>query len=181
MSCCNVGNWEYFSSNRSSRHAICSSVHVACGPSGAPREKLKDLLTEVDDMSKVWPHTLMQGDMDNEAEYTIVVDGHFALKAKTLTRAVKLLFVSYYVFNICNPIELVNTLTFLQQAILNQDGGNGPIRSCPFLLRLPCRGDMTYSLLQECYNAQFAIVGNWELVSRTVLLLMGNTVRVRVT
>ena len=101
---------------------------MACGPSGAPREKLKDLLTEVDDMSKVWPHTLMQGDMDNEAEYTIVVDGHFALKAKTLTRAVKLLFVSYYVFNICNPIELVtqqtklyyrNIITILSFAVFN--------------------------------------------------------------
>lgn len=90
---------------------------------GHLREKLEDLLTEVDDMSKVWPHILMQGDMDNEAEYTIVVDGHFALKAKTFTRAVKLLFASYYVFNICYPKELVNTLTFLQQAILNLDGG----------------------------------------------------------
>jgi hypothetical protein len=60
----------------------------------------------------------MHGSLD-EGDYHIIVDGESVAKVNSFTRAFRLLFASFYVFNVAYPKELKCTYSFFQRIIMN--------------------------------------------------------------
>lgn len=81
----------------------------------APNES--DAMDSIDSI----PHMILKGseNIGSCSEFQIMADNISICTTKTFTRALKLVFACFYIFNIAYPKQIAGFLTFIQKVLIN--------------------------------------------------------------